>query len=65
MEKITVSDLQNLQSDSNVIQYVMISAGDEYFGIDIKYIDNIVRYQHVTRIPKAQKYFKGVINLRG
>ena len=38
---------------------------DEYYGIDISYVDNIVRTQRITRIPKAQKYFKGVINLRG
>ena len=32
---------------------------------DIKYIDNIVRMQKITRVPKAQSYFKGIINLRG
>ena len=37
----------------------------EQFGIDISYIDNIVRMQRITRVPKTQKYFKGVINLRG
>ena len=28
-------------------------------------IDNIVRNQRITRVPKAQSYYKGVINLRG
>ena len=28
-------------------------------------IDNIVRMQKITRVPKIQSYFKGVINLRG
>ena len=31
----------------------------------IKYIDNIVRNQKITRVPKTQTYYKGVINLRG
>ena len=35
------------------------------FGVDIKYIDNIVRMQRITRVPKVQEYIKGVINLRG
>ena len=35
------------------------------YGIDISYVDNIVRMQKITRVPKAQPYFKGVINLRG
>lgn len=47
------------------IQYIKIRLNDEYFGIDIKYIDNIVRMQHITRVPKSMDYIKGVINLRG
>lgn len=46
-------------------QYIVVSLGQEQYGIDIQYIDNIVRMQRITRVPKAQKYFKGVINLRG
>lgn len=47
------------------VQYMVIRLGDEQYGIDIKYIDNIVRLQPITRVPKVQNYFKGVINLRG
>lgn len=46
-------------------QYIVIKLGDEQYGIDIKYIDNIVRMQHITRVPKVDSYLKGVINLRG
>ena len=46
-------------------QYIVVRIGGEKFGIDIGYIDNIVRMQKITRVPKAQKYFKGIINLRG
>ncbi|BCK00143.1 chemotaxis protein CheW [Anaerocolumna chitinilytica] len=46
-------------------QYIVVKIGIEQYGIDIKYIDNIVRMQNITRVPKAQHYFKGVINLRG
>lgn len=46
-------------------QYIVIDLGNEQYGIDIQYIDNIVRMQRITRVPKAQEYFKGVINLRG
>ena len=46
-------------------QFIVIKLGNEQFGIDIKYIDNIVRMQRITRVPMAQDYFKGVINLRG
>lgn len=46
-------------------QYIVVKIGNEQYGIDIQYIDNIVRMQRITRVPKAQHYFKGVINLRG
>ncbi|MFV0342284.1 MAG: chemotaxis protein CheW [Anaerocolumna sp.] len=46
-------------------QYIVVKIGIEQYGIDIKYVDNIVRMQRITRVPKAQPYFKGVINLRG
>jgi purine-binding chemotaxis protein CheW len=54
--------------DENMIdskQYIVVKIGIEQYGIDIKYVDNIVRMQRITRVPKAQSYFKGVINLRG
>lgn len=46
-------------------QYIVIQLGDEKYGIDIQYVDNIVRMQRITRVPKVAKYFNGVINLRG
>lgn len=49
----------------NTNQYIVIKIGQEQYGIDIQYIDNIVRMQKITRVPKVQTYFKGVINLRG
>ena len=49
----------------DTIQYIVIRLGEEQYGIDIRYIDNIVRMQHITRVPKMPAYLKGVINLRG
>ncbi|MCM1282127.1 MAG: chemotaxis protein CheW [Muribaculaceae bacterium] len=46
-------------------QYIVVQIGSEKYGIDIGYIDNIVRMQKITRVPKAQVYFPGIINLRG
>ncbi|MCI8364857.1 MAG: purine-binding chemotaxis protein CheW [Eubacterium sp.] len=47
------------------IQYIVIRIGDEQYGINIGYVDNIVRMQRITRVPKSQPYYVGVINLRG
>ena len=46
-------------------QYIVVQIGSEKYGIDIGYIDTIVRMSKITRVPKAQVYFPGIINLRG
>ena len=43
-------------------QFIVVKIGSEQYGIDISYVDNIVRMQKITRV---QPYFKGIINLRG
>ncbi|MBQ9866386.1 MAG: purine-binding chemotaxis protein CheW [Lachnospiraceae bacterium] len=50
---------------NEITQYIVIRIGEEQYGIDIKYIDNIVRMQQITRVPQVPAHFKGVINLRG
>ena len=47
------------------LQFIVIRMGEEQYGIDIRYVDNIVRMQNITRVPKVPAYLKGVINLRG
>lgn len=53
------------QAEKEVKQYIVVKIGSEQYGIDISYIENIVRMQKITRVPTAQEHFKGVINLRG
>ncbi len=66
------NDLGNLPAGGDetkitkeIFQYIVIKLGEENFGIDINYIDNILRMQQITRVPKVPAYLKGVINLRG
>lgn len=61
---LSVEDI-NSKEAMETIQFIVIRLGDEQFGIDIRYIDNIVRMQRMTRVPKVPEYLKGVINLRG
>ncbi len=57
--------MDELREEQDRIQYIVVKFDEEQFGIDIKYIDNIVRMQRITRVPNVQSYIKGVINLRG
>ncbi len=64
MNKAEISGgAQNESFDS--VQYIVIRLGMEQYGIDIRSIDNIVRMQSITRVPKMPDFIKGVINLRG
>lgn len=47
------------------VQYIVVKIGSEQYGINISFVDNIVRMQKITRVPKAPHHYVGVINLRG
>ena len=57
--------MEELKVANDTTQFIVIRLGDEQYGIDIKYIDNILRMQKITRVPKVAPYLRGVINLRG
>lgn len=46
-------------------QYIVVTIGSEQYGLDIAFVDNIVRMQKITRVPKSLPHYRGVINLRG
>ena len=52
-------------ASGNNMQYIVIKVGDESYGINISFVENISRMVHITRVPKVASYLKGVINLRG
>ena len=60
-----MDEISLMNNEFDTTQFIVINIGDEQYGIDIKYVDNIVRMQKITRVPNCQDYFKGVINLRG
>lgn len=51
--------------EKETVQYIVVSIGSEQYGLDISYVDNIVRMCKITRVPKAPAHYIGVINLRG
>lgn len=60
-----MNELRDNSEVGELIQFIVIKIDDEQYGINIKYIDNIVRMQQITRVPKVDPYLKGVINIRG
>ena len=54
-----------VDNDSQKDKYVTFKSGNEYFGIKIEYVNEIIVYQEITEIPETEEYIKGLINLRG
>lgn len=46
-------------------QFIVVKFDHEQYGINIQYVQNIVRMIRITRVPNAPSFIKGVINLRG
>lgn len=45
--------------------YMTFKSGEEYFGLKIQYVSEIIQFQAITEIPETEDYIKGLINLRG
>lgn len=52
-------------TDTQKNKYVTFKSGNEFFGLKIEYVNEIIVYQEVTEVPETEDYIKGLINLRG
>lgn len=50
---------------ANQRQFCTFFLGAHYFGIDVLKVQEIIRYQAMTRVPLAPPVVRGLINLRG
>ena len=58
-------DLGYTEVEEHKCKYMTFKSGSEYFGLGIQYVQQIIQYQTVTKIPETEDYIKGLINLRG
>ncbi|MDN5326573.1 MAG: purine-binding chemotaxis protein CheW [Moorella sp. (in: firmicutes)] len=47
------------------IQLVVFQLAGETYGVDINHVQEIIRMQSITAIPRTPAFVEGVINLRG
>lgn len=53
------------EEDTQKGKYLTFSLGSEFYGIEIKYVTEIIGLQPITEVPELPQYIKGIINLRG
>ncbi|MGI6192244.1 MAG: chemotaxis protein CheW [Christensenellales bacterium] len=58
-------ELLEQKEDTQHGRYLTFNLGEEVFGLEIRYITEIIGLQPITKIPEVAHYIKGVINLRG
>ena len=64
----TPADLLDLgfsEIDEHKSKYMTFKSGNEYFGLKIQYVNEIIQIQAITMVPETEEYIKGLINLRG
>ncbi|HTW57889.1 MAG TPA: chemotaxis protein CheW [Terriglobales bacterium] len=53
------------QTRNELLQLVGFRVGGEEYGLDILRVQEIIRLQHLTRVPNSPDSMDGVMNLRG
>ena len=46
-------------------QFSTFFVADLFFGVDVLRVQEVLRFQHMTRVPQAPEVIEGLINLRG
>jgi purine-binding chemotaxis protein CheW len=59
--ELTVDEREDTQEG----KFLTFSMGSEEYGIEIRYVTEIIGIQKITDLPDMPPYVKGVINLRG
>ncbi len=62
---VTEDDLYDEDEDTLSNRYLTFQLGDEVYGIEIRYVTEIVGVQKITEVPDMPNFIKGVVNLRG
>jgi purine-binding chemotaxis protein CheW len=60
IESITAENEDTLKN-----MYLTFRLGNEDYGIEIRYVTEIVGMQKITEVPDMPPFVKGVVNLRG
>jgi purine-binding chemotaxis protein CheW len=50
---------------SETKQYCTFLLDGRYFGVEVQQVQEVIRYQEMTRVPLASSVVSGLINLRG
>ena len=53
------------QEDTMHGRYITFALGEEEYGIEIRYVTEIIGMQPITPLPETPEHVRGIVNLRG
>ncbi len=53
------------QEDTQQGRYLTFQVGNEFFGVPIRVVTEIVMLMPITTVPQVPDYVRGIINMRG
>jgi len=60
-----MENIAEVEEDTQKGRFLTFTLGKESYGIEIKYVTEIIGIQAITEIPELPEYVRGIINLRG
>jgi len=57
--------MSEIEEDTQKNKFLTFSIDKEVYGIEIKFVTEIIGIQKITQVPEVPDYVKGIINLRG
>lgn len=65
MSERTQHEVDTLEEDSQKDKYLTFVLDEECYGIEIRYVTEIIGIQKITAVPEMPDFVRGIINLRG
>lgn len=54
-----------IEEDTLLGKYLTFALGKEVYGLEVRYVTEIIGIQPVTEVPEMPPFVRGIINLRG
>lgn len=65
MTESVMQEMLMEEEDTQKGKFLTFNIGTEFYGIEIKYVTEIIGIQAITEVPELPEYIRGIINLRG
>lgn len=59
------TNYMEMEEDEQRDKYLTFALGNEIYGIEIRYVLEIIGVQTITEVPELPNFIRGIINLRG